>query len=182
LNSVYAVDVLQFWFAELEPRQWWVKDEALDREIEERFGELHSDAAAGKLYQWREDANGRLAEVIILDQFSRNIYRDRPEAFAWDGMALVLAQEAVRIGADQEFDTPEKAFFYMPYMHSESMAIHSQAVKLFDQPGVEFNLEFELKHKMIIDRFGRYPHRNAVLGRESTPEELRFLKQPDSSF
>lgn len=182
MNSVYAVDVLQFWFAELEPRQWWVKDEALDREIEERFGELHSDAAAGKLYQWREDANGRLAEVIILDQFSRNIYRDRPEAFAWDGMALVLAQEAVRIGADQEFDTPEKAFFYMPYMHSESMAIHSQAVKLFDQPGVEFNLEFELKHKMIIDRFGRYPHRNAVLGRESTPEELRFLKQPDSSF
>jgi len=119
LNSVYAVDVLQFWFAELEPRQWWVKDEALDREIEERFGELHSDAAAGKLYQWREDANGRLAEVIILDQFSRNIYRDRPEAFAWDGMALVLAQEAVRIGADQEFDTPEKDFFYMPYMHSE---------------------------------------------------------------
>ncbi|NWF35244.1 DUF924 family protein [Mariprofundus sp. KV] len=182
MNSVYALDVLQFWFAELEPRQWWVKDEALDREIAERFGELHSDAAAGKLYQWREDANGRLAEVIILDQFSRNIWRDRPEAFACDGMALVLAQEAVRIGADQEFDAPEKAFFYMPYMHSESMAIHSQAVKLFDQPGVEFNLEFELKHKMIIDRFGRYPHRNAVLGRESTPEELRFLKQPDSSF
>ena len=177
-----VIDVLQFWFVELEPRQWWVKDARLDREIEERFGALHTDATAGKLYQWREEASGRLAEIIILDQFSRNIYRDRPEAFAWDGMALVLAQEAVRIGADQEFDAPEKAFFYMPYMHSESMAIHTQAVKLFDQPGVEFNLEFELKHKMIIDRFGRYPHRNAVLNRASTPEEIEFLKQPGSSF
>ncbi len=177
-----VIDVLELWFAELEPRQWWVKDEVLDREIEARFGSLHNDAIAGKLYVWREEAVGRLAEIIILDQFSRNIYRDKPEAFAYDGMALVLAQEAVRIGADQEFEAPEKAFFYMPYMHSESMAIHTQAVKLFDQPGSEFNLEFELKHKAIIDRFGRYPHRNAVLGRESTSKEIEFLTQPDSSF
>jgi len=176
------MDLLQFWFAELEPRQWWVKDSALDREISDRFGSLHADAAAGKLYAWRESAAGRLAEIIVLDQFSRNIYRDSPKAFACDGMALVLAQEAIRIGADQEFEAPEKAFFYMPYMHSESMAIHYQAVKLFDQPGVEFNLEFELKHKAIIDRFGRYPHRNAVLDRVSTPEELAFLNEPDSSF
>ncbi|OIO72506.1 MAG: hypothetical protein AUJ57_05770 [Zetaproteobacteria bacterium CG1_02_53_45] len=182
MKATSMVDVLQFWFAELEPRQWWVKDEGLDREIEARFGALHRDAAAAKLYNWREDATGRLAEIIILDQFSRNIFRDTPLAFACDGMALVLAQEAVRIGADQEFDTPEKAFFYMPYMHSESMAIHTQAVKLFDQPGSEFNLEFELKHKAIIDRFGRYPHRNAILGRESTAEEVEFLTQPGSSF
>ncbi|MFQ5519338.1 MAG: DUF924 family protein [Mariprofundus sp.] len=182
MSGVAAFDVLEFWFAELEPRQWWVKDESLDREIEQRFGGLHNDATASKLYPWREDGVGRLAEIIILDQFSRNIYRDRPQAFGWDGMALVLAQEAVRIGTDQEFDAPEKAFFYMPYMHSESMAIHTQAVKLFDQPGVEFNLEFELKHKTIIDRFGRYPHRNAILGRESTPEELTFLSGPNSSF
>ena len=182
MNSVGAMDVLEFWFSELEPRQWWVKDESLDREIEERFGALHADAAAAKLYAWRETAAGRLAEIIVLDQFSRNIFRDTPKAFAYDGMALVLAQEAVRIGADQEFDVPEKAFFYMPYMHSESMAIHMQALKLFDQPGSEFNLEFEIKHKAIIDRFGRYPHRNAILGRESTPEELEFLTQPGSSF
>jgi len=175
-------EVLEFWFVELEPRQWWVKDEALDREIEQRFGGLHRDAVAGKLYAWREEAAGRLAEIIILDQFSRNMYRDRSEAFAWDGMALVLAQEAVRIGADQELDAPEQSFFYMPYMHSESMAIHTQAIKLFDQPGAEFNLEFEIKHKAIIDRFGRYPHRNAILGRVSTPEEIKFLRQPDSSF
>lgn len=175
-------EVLEFWFVELEPRQWWVKDEGVDREIEERFGVLHQDAIAGKLFDWRETAMGRLAEIIILDQFSRNIYRDRPEAFAWDGMALVLAQEAVRIGADQEFATPEKAFFYMPYMHSESMAIHTQALRLFDQPGAEFNLEFEIRHKAIIDRFGRYPHRNSVLGRKSSPEELVFLEGPNSSF
>jgi len=177
-----ALDVLEFWFVELEPRQWWVKDEALDREIEQRYGDLHADAVAGKLYEWRESAMGRLAEIIILDQFSRNIYRDKPKAFAWDGMALVLAQEAVRTGVDQELDSPEKAFFYMPYMHSESMAIHTLALRLFDQPGVEFNLEFEIKHKAIIDRFGRYPHRNDIVGRESTSEELAFLTGPDSSF
>jgi len=175
-------EVLEFWFVELEPRQWWVKDEGVDREIEGRFVALHQYAIAGKLFDWRETAMGRLAEIIILDQFSRNIYRDRAEAFAWDGMALVLAQEAVRIGADQEFETPEKAFFYMPYMHSESMAIHTQAVRLFDQPGAEFNLEFEIRHKAIIDRFGRYPHRNSVLGRKSSPEELVFLEGPNSSF
>jgi len=182
MSDMGIQSVLEFWFVELEPRQWWEKDERLDQEIRQRFGELHQDAIAGKLYNWRESAMGRLAEIIILDQFSRNIYRDKPEAFAWDGMALVLAQEAVRIGADQEFDAPEKAFFHMPYMHSESMAIHAQAVKLFDQPCVEFNLEFELKHKYIIDRFGRYPHRNSVLGRSSTAEEIEFLSQPDSSF
>jgi len=107
---------------------------------------------------------------------------DKPRAFACDGMALVLAQEAIRIGADHAVDAPEKAFFYMPYMHSESMAIHAQAIKLFDQPGVEFNLEFEIKHKIIIDRFGRYPHRNAILGRTSTAAEVEFLTQPNSSF
>ncbi|RLL49176.1 DUF924 domain-containing protein [Mariprofundus sp. EBB-1] len=182
MTSANSQDVLEFWFVDLEPRQWWMKDEVLDEEIRQRFGELHQDAIAGKLYNWRESSLGRLAEIIVLDQFSRNIYRDRPEAFAWDGMALVLAQEAIRIGADQEFEAPEKAFFYMPFMHSESMAIHTQAVKLFDQPGVEFNLEFELKHKFIIDRFGRYPHRNSVLSRSSTPEEVKFLSQPGSSF
>jgi len=182
MNGSSFQDVLEFWFVELEPRQWWTKDTIIDQLIRDRFGELHDDAIASKLYYWRESGMGRLAEIIVLDQFSRNIYRDQAKAFAWDGMALVLAQEAVRIGADQELEAPEKAFFYMPYMHSESMAIHTQAVKLFDQPGVEFNLEFELKHKIIIDRFGRYPHRNTVLGRTSTADEIEFLSQPDSSF
>ncbi len=162
--------------------QWWQKDAAVDQEIRARFGELHGRACRCELFGWRETDDGRLAEIIVLDQFSRNLFRDQPEAFAADPMALALAQEAVRMGVDRRLDVPQRAFIYMPYMHSESRLIHEQAVRLFDQPGVEFNLEFELKHKAIIDRFGRYPHRNAILGRDSTPEELAFLKQPDSSF
>jgi len=128
------------------------------------------------------DPLGRLAEIILIDQFSRNIFRDTPEAFSADAVALVLAQEAIAAGADQQLETKERAFLYMPYMHSESRAIHEQAAQLFDQPGLEYNLEFEHKHKVIIDRFGRYPHRNAILGRTSTAEELDFLEGPDSSF
>ncbi|HKI62838.1 MAG TPA: DUF924 family protein [Mariprofundaceae bacterium] len=174
--------VLNFWFEELEPRQWWVKEVELDALIRERFGSLHVAAGNAELFTWRASAEGRLAEIIVLDQFSRNIYRDKPEAFACDSMALVLAQEAVRHSLDQVLDVPQKAFFYMPYMHSESPLIHVEALRLFSQPGVEFNLEFEEKHKAIIDRFGRYPHRNKILGRTSTSEELAFLKGPDSSF
>jgi uncharacterized protein (DUF924 family) len=174
--------VLAFWFEELEPRQWWVKDVELDAQIRECFGTLHDAAGKAELFTWRASAEGRLAEIIVLDQFSRNIYRDKPEAFACDSMALALAQEAVRHGHDQVLDVPQKAFFYMPYMHSESPLIHDEALRLFSQPGVEFNLEFEEKHKAIIDRFGRYPHRNRILGRTSTAEEQEFLKGPDSSF
>ena len=118
----------------------------------------------------------------MLDQFSRNIYRDDARSFASDTLALALAQEAVASGADQSLSAVERSFLYMPYMHSESAAIHIVAMQLFDQPGLESNLEFEKRHKAIIDRFGRYPHRNAVLGRASTPEEVEFLKQPGSSF
>jgi len=174
--------VLQFWFEEAEPRQWFQKDDAFDTEVHRRFAELHAQAVRGELSGWRETAEGRLAEIIVLDQFSRNLFRERPEAFAADGMALVLAQEAVAAGADRELETAKRAFLYMPYMHSESVSVHEQAVQLFDQPGLEGNLEFELKHKAIIDRFGRYPHRNAVLGRESTEAEIEFLRQPGSSF
>jgi len=118
----------------------------------------------------------------VLDQFSRNIYRDTPLAFAYDLTALVLAQEAVHVGADSKVEFEKRSFIYMPFMHSESSIVHETAVELFSQPGAEFNYEFELKHKAIIDRFGRYPHRNATLGRESTLEEIEFLKQPGSSF
>ena len=118
----------------------------------------------------------------MLDQFSRNLHRGDGRAFANDAMALALAQEAVAAGADQGLTTDERGFLYMPYMHSESRAIHEVAVGLFTDLGLESNLDFELRHKEIIDRFGRYPHRNEVLGRESTPEEIEFLKQPGSSF
>lgn len=139
-------------------------------------------AAAGELNEWRLSAQGRLAEIIVLDQFSRNIFRDQAKAFANDNLSLVLAQEAVRAGALDELESRQQAFLIMPYMHSESGLIHEEAVKLFSRPGLEFNLDFELRHKEIIDRFDRYPHRNEILGRESSPEEIDFLRQPGSSF
>ncbi|HEY5761849.1 MAG TPA: DUF924 family protein [Rhodocyclaceae bacterium] len=174
--------VLHFWFKEIEAAKWWRKDAEFDRLIGQRFGALHARGADGELFGWRSTPGGRLAEVIVLDQFSRNLYRDSMLAFAFDGMALVLAQEAVAAGADVALPTEQRAFLYMPYMHSESAAIHRVAVELFSAPGLEGSLDFELRHKAIIDRFGRYPHRNAVLGRESTAVELAFLKEPGSSF
>ncbi len=174
--------ILDFWFHEISPRQWWVKSEDLDRAIEARFGEVLVAAGRCELYTWRETARGRLAEIIVLDQFSRNIHRDSPPAFANDALALALAQWAVAAGADLELEASQRAFLYMPYMHSESLPIHELAVVLFSRHGMEGNLDFELKHKAIIERFGRYPHRNALLGRTSTAEELEFLKTPGSSF
>ena len=175
-------DVLRFWFDEATPEQLFKKDAAFDAEIRTRFGETHQAAARGELTAWRDTPEGRLAEVIVLDQFSRNLFRNDARAFATDGMALVLAQEAIRTGADRAIPATRLAFLYMPFMHSESRTIHVEAERLFRHPGLEDNYKFELKHKAIIDRFGRYPHRNAVLDRASTPEEIAFLEQPDSSF
>ena len=172
-------EIIEFWFVEIEPAKHWVKDEDFDELIRSRFGAVHTAAIKGELFSWRKDPNGRLAEIIVLDQFSRNMFRDKPESFAYDSLALVLAQEAIGAGADKEVDQDHVSFMYMPFMHSESPLVHVEALKLFESLG---STEYELKHKAIIDRFGRYPHRNAILGRESTPEEIEFLKGPNSSF
>ena len=177
-----ANEVIKFWFEEIEPKQRFKKDPEPDALISERFGKTHKHASQGLLYTWREEPLGALAEVIVLDQFSRNMFRDSAEAFAYDTLALVLAQEAVRRKLDVELEPSYKSFLYMPFMHSESAEIHEIAMFLFDQPGLEDNFNYELKHKEIIDRFGRYPHRNEVLGREPTPEEIEFLEQPGSGF
>lgn len=175
-------DILNFWFNELTPEQWWLKDETLDAEIKARFANIHAQAARCELFDWRMAAKGRLAEIIILDQFSRNIYRNTPQAFANDALALALAQEALAVDADKALSPVERSFLYMPFMHSESPEIHKVAVILFSAEGMESNLDFELQHQKIIERFGRYPHRNQILGRESTAEEIEFLQQPGSSF
>lgn len=177
-----ANDVLNFWFYELSASDWFSKSQALDSTIRERFSQLHEAAAQGELYRWRDSIEGRLAEILVLDQFSRNLFRDDPRAFACDGMALVLAQEAVAAKLDQQLTVQQRAFLYMPYMHSESLHIHEQAVQLFSQKGLAESLDFEIQHKAIIERFGRYPHRNKVLGRKSTKAEREFLTQPGSSF
>ncbi len=175
-------DILQFWFKELTPEQWWAKDDELDREIRQRFQPRLEQARCGELYAWRATPEGSLAEVIVLDQFSRNIHRDTPAAFKNDTLALALAQFAVEKGYDQQLDETERSFLYLPFMHSESRKIHEIALDLYTQLGNANNLEFERKHKAIIDRFGRYPHRNEILNRTSTEEELAFLQQPHSSF
>jgi uncharacterized protein (DUF924 family) len=174
--------VLDFWFTEVTPAQRWKVDAAFDQLIRDRFAALHRQASLGELFAWRREPRGRLAEIIVLDQFSRNMFRETPAAFASDSLALVLAQEAVATGADQALTADERVFLYMPYMHSESRMIHEVAVQLFTANGIQDNLDFEMRHKAIIDRFGRYPHRNAILGRPSTPEEIEFLKQPGSRF
>lgn len=175
-------DILNFWFNELSPAQWWAKDENLDAEIKHRFSAIHAQAARCELFDWRIAAKGRLAEIIILDQFSRNIFRDTPQAFANDSLALALAQEALTVDVDKALSPTERSFLYLPFMHSESAEIHKVAVILYSSPGLEDHLDFELQHQSIITRFGRYPHRNKILGRESTPEEIEFLKEPGSGF
>lgn len=177
-----ARQVLDFWFVEAGPKQWFSKSTAFDQALAERFRALYDAACRCELYAWRQSSRGALAEILLLDQFSRNIYRDQARAFAQDPLALSLAQHLVAQGGDKELPPEQRAFVYMPHMHSESPVIHQEALRLFDQPGLERNLDFERRHWAIIERFGRYPHRNAVLGRESTPEERDFLRQPGSSF
>ncbi len=178
---MYA-EIYNFWFAEITPAQRWKVDAAFDDLIRSRFAQLHEQANRCELYTWRHEPKGRLAEIIVLDQFSRNMFRGMPAAFASDNLALALAQEAVAVGADQALAAEERVFLYMPYMHSESKTIHEVALKLFEANGIQNNIDFELRHKAIVDRFGRYPHRNEILGRASTAEEIEFLKQPGSSF
>jgi uncharacterized protein (DUF924 family) len=174
--------ILDFWFSEIDPKQWWQRSDAFDQLIRDRFAQTHEAAGRCELFGWRDSAQGRLAELIVLDQFSRNLYRDDARAFVCDPLALGLAQTAVALGCDRELDPVRRAFLYMPYMHSESPVIHEIAQTLFASLAVEDKLNFELRHKAIIDRFGRYPHRNAILGRLSTPEEVAFLQTPGSSF
>ena len=182
MTSLNSDQVLGFWFSEVKPQQWWSADSAFDALVAERFGSVLRAAERGELYAWRAADRGRLAEVLVLDQFSRNVYRGTAKAFSNDAVALTLAQEAVAGGHDHALTGSERQFLYMPFMHSESAAIHEQAVELFAASGDRDAYEYELRHKAIIDRFGRYPHRNAQLGRVSTAEELAFLREPGSSF
>ena len=175
-------DILSFWLNDIEQSKWWVKDVEFDKLIERKFLTLYEQASNCELFDWRATAKGRLAEIIILDQFSRNIFRDTPKAFSSEQLALALSQEAISLGKHLELNETEKTFLYMPYMHSESLKIHDIAVQLFKDNGVQSNFDFEMKHRDIIEKFGRYPHRNKILNRKSTKAELEFLTQPGSSF
>jgi len=175
-------EVLKFWFDDLSPDDWFESDEAVDSYIRERFQELHETLRGQVPEIWRSSARGCLAAVIVLDQFSRNMYRGTSRAFAADGAALSLAKEALMRGFDRELSIDERKFLYMPFEHSENPAEQARSMQLFGTLESELELDYARRHKEIIDRFGRFPHRNAVLGRISSPEEIEFIKEPGSSF
>lgn len=168
-------DVLHFWFEELRTDDWFVKDEEIDRRIRERFIDLHAKLQQGSI-NIPPTAHAHLAAVIVLDQFSRNIFRNSPAAFACDTQALGIAQQAIERAYDRELSTAERQFLYMPFMHSEDRAVQARSVELFTALGDPVAHKFAEEHRDIIDRFGRFPHRNSILQRISTPDELEFLK------
>lgn len=191
-------DVLTFWLgAEGDPPfakapQWWRKDPALDEEIRAKFGALHEAIAAGDHEAWRQAPSSLAAYVIVLDQFSRNMFRDDPRAFAFDAVAQLAVLEAMASGMDRRMSLVQRVFLYMPLMHAEDRLLQDRSVIAFATLSAEApeehraklndNTRFAVLHRNIIERFGRYPHRNAVLGRRSTAAELAFLKEPGSSF
>lgn len=194
-------DVLKFWFPS-DPKRanalWWGKDEATDREIRDRFEDARNRAKAGELDDWAETARGRMALVILLDQMSRNMFRGDPETYAADDKAVSLVLSGLDRGHDRELPYTQRLFFYLPLEHAESLELQERCVNLTKvlaaevaaDPGADEGdhskfasyVDYAIRHRDIVARFGRFPHRNAVLGRESTPEELAFLEQPGSSF
>jgi len=181
-------DVLNFWFVENGRDQWFGKEEAFDDEIHRRFAEVARRARDGMLERWVEAPRSCLALILLIDQFSRNLYRQSPLAWSADVHALAVVRLALEKGYDAELNNDEQAFMYLPFMHSEVLADQERSLELFRDladGGNEFNQashESAIKHRDIIARFGRFPHRNQVLGRESTAEELEFLEGPDSTF
>ncbi|APV50378.1 hypothetical protein BWI17_12145 [Betaproteobacteria bacterium GR16-43] len=181
-------DVLSFWFAasEVQRPEWFRKDAAFDGQIRARFGELHAHAAAGGLTEWEREPRPALALLVVLDQFSRNLYRNDPRAFAQDARALAVAESMLARGWDRELWPLARQFVYLPLEHAEDLARQDRAVGLFEvlqtEPGLEGLAKWAEKHREVIRRFGRFPHRNAALGRASTPEEADFLLTPGSGF
>lgn len=171
--------VLAFWFA--DSARWWKKDPAFDAEVRDRFTALHQAIERGERESWLETATGTLAYVIVLDQLSRNMFRGTARMFASDPRARAAVRRALERGDDAELSPDERAFLFMPLMHSEDIADQDRSVALFAHASPE-QLRFAVQHRDIVRRFGRFPHRNALLGRESTPEERAFLMQPGSSF
>ncbi len=174
--------VLSFWFSEETQPKWWVKEDAFDAQMRERFGTALEAAQSGALDHWADTPEGALALVILLDQAPRNIHRGTPRAFAADAKALATARAAIARGFDAALPADRRNFLYMPFQHSEQLQDQDRGVELFAANDVADGLKFMIAHRNIIARFCRFPHRNAILGRASTPEELDFLQQPGSSF
>jgi uncharacterized protein (DUF924 family) len=175
-----AEEILSFWFSDRVRARWFHSTRELDAEIHERFESLWHRATAGELDEWSGTARGALALAILLDQLPLNMYRNRPESFATEEKARTVANAAIERGFDRQLQPDEQAFLYMPFMHSENPADQARSVELFSRPGLEHNRRWAQHHRDIVARFGRFPHRNAILGRESTPEEQAWLESDDA--
>ena len=175
-------DIIDFWFAECSKARWFESTPEFDLEIEARFRGLYEDATAGELERWRDSADGCLALCLLLDQFPRNLFRGDARAFATDAMALDVASHALARGFDQALSPERRLFLYLPFEHSEDLAHQNRCVALIKDLDDPRLLDYAVRHQQIVERFGRFPHRNRILGRATTPEEAAFLEQPDSSF
>jgi uncharacterized protein (DUF924 family) len=174
MQSDWVEQVTRYWFEELRPEAWFRKDASVDAAIRERFASLHDSVAQLRPEQLATPLEC-LAAVIVLDQFSRNMFRGSPRAFGTDSSALSIAQRAIDAGLDRQLDRRQRWFLYMPFQHCEDRAVQARSIELFTQLDDAENLGYAQRHQEVIDRFGRFPHRNEVLGRESTPEELQFI-------
>lgn len=177
-----AEDLITFWFVDHGREHWFGGGPAFDAACADRFGETHAAVTRGEAWRWRATTDGRLAEIILLDQFSRQIHRGTAKAFASDDMALALAQEAVAGGHDLNVPLERRMFFYLPYMHSESLVIHEESLRLHQSLGIEEGVKYELAHQDVLRRFGRYPRRNEALGRVSTPEEIAYCASDEGRW
>lgn len=198
MTSPRPEDVLHFWLGSpgdpplRHAQRWFTKDPAFDAECSSRFAPMIEAAKRGELADWRKTTRGRLALVILLDQLSRNVFRDTPRAFAQDALARDVALEAMSAGDERVLSPIERAFLYMPLMHAEDVGLQHRCVAAFGRLAaeappelkkhIEGQLDYAKRHEEIVERFGRFPHRNRILGRASTREEETFLKQPGSSF
>ena len=182
MQIVSAKEIYDFWFNEDNEDYWFQASEAFDQEIRTRFYETWEAARQGLLFEWRETFEGRLAEIIVLDQFSRNLNRGHALSYTQDSMALVLSQEAINHSDFEKQPLEKKSFTLLPWMHSESKAIQAITEKLYLALDDELHTKIMYEHKEIIDAFGRYPHRNKAMGRDSTPEEIEFLETNDLDF
>ena len=182
-DHILAGNVISFWFEECTPQQWFTKNDEFDRHLSDRFGELVEQGLQGQRDSWAGEADTRLALILVLDQFTRNIHRNTPRAFAGDEMALGLTMRALAEGQlDDEAELSRRQFLLMPMMHSEDIDIHKRALPIFERYAPDAGVTSLLNHTKIIERFGHYPHRNDIIGRPSTNDEIAFLKEPGSSF
>ena len=181
-KTATASEVLAFWFKESKPEQWYKKDPAFDEAIRDRFESTTAAALAGRLDSWADDIDDCLALIILLDQFTRNIYRDTPRAFSGDEMAVALSLRCIDRGFLAHENAAWRQFMLMPMMHSEDVGIQDRSIPLFETHTNPMTHDYAIRHRDIVARFGRFPHRNAILGRPSSDEELAFLKEPGSPF